>query len=328
MEFITPVNIDDSDFKLNYSKNSFLLGSCFTDNVGKKLKYYKFPVLVNPFGVLYNPISIKNTLKILMGFNTIENKDLIKYNNIWISFYHGTGFSGPDKQKVLESIQKSVKEASEWLKKTDLLTITFGTSWAFKFKENGLIVANCHKLPAKNFERVFLSSDQIVSSYTELIKNIYQHNPKIRILLTTSPVRHLKDGLVENQRSKSNLIVSIHKILEQFPEIDYFPSYEIMMDELRDYRFYAADMTHISTTGIKYIWERFADAYIKKSSFRIMEKIEKIQQAKEHRPFRPESLEYQKFLKKQAEKISQLMEKYPFIDLEEEFEFFKQKLQG
>jgi hypothetical protein len=328
MEFRTSVHIEDSNFKLNHNKKSLLLGSCFTDNVGKKLKYYKFPSIINPFGVLYNPISVKNALEILMGEKSLEKEDLIKHNNNWISFYHGTGFSGPEKDIVFRYIKESVKESSDWLMDSDLLTITFGTSWAYRLKENGMVVANCHKLPAKNFERIFLRSDYIVDNYTELIKDIYQFNPKIKIVFTISPVRHLKDGLIENQKSKSNLVMSVHKLLDRFPEIEYFPSYEIMMDELRDYRFFAEDMTHIGSTGINYIWERFAETYIKKSSFKLMEKVEKIQKAKEHKPFRPESIEYHNFLKKQIEKVQQLKDKHPSLNLDEELDFFTKRLES
>ncbi len=328
MQFRTSLIIKESDFKLNYNKKSILLGSCFTDNVGNNLKYYKFPVIVNPFGVLYNPISVKNALEILMGSKAISPGDLHKYNNYWLSFYHGTGFSDTDKEKVYNNIKASVSKASEWLMNADFLTITFGTSRAYKLKTDGMIVANCHKLPSKNFERIFLRSETIVDNYTELIKEIYQFNPKIKILFTVSPVRHLKDGLIENQKSKSNLIISIHKLLDRFPETEYFPSYEIMMDELRDYRFYAEDMTHIGKTGINYIWEKFSETYIKKSSFKIMEKVEKIQKAKDHKPFKPESLEYHNFLKKQIEKVKQLQEKYPSLDLNDEMQYFKKSLEN
>lgn len=327
MEFRTPVHIPESEFKISYKKQTLLLGSCFSNNVGNQLKFYKFPAMVNPFGVLYNPVSVKNSLEILMGSRKITMEDFRQHNDLWISFYHGTGFSGPDKEKVYENIVGSIQQASAWLASTDLLTITFGTSWAYRLKNNGMIVANCHKLPAKYFERVFLPVENILDSYTALIHELYRFNPNIRILFTVSPVRHLKDGLVENQKSKSNLIINVHRLLDRFPEIKYFPSYEIMMDELRDYRFYAEDMAHLNKTGIQYIWERFSDTYIDPSSRGIMKEVEKIQKAREHRPFKPDSKEHRAFLEKQAKKTEELMKKYPFLDLREERDDFRKKCQ-
>ncbi|MFW6095336.1 MAG: GSCFA domain-containing protein, partial [Bacteroidota bacterium] len=190
MQFRTPVNIPESEFKIDYQKQTLLLGSCFSDNVGNQLKYYKLPALVNPFGVLYNPVSVKNALETIMGNRKISIEDLHHYNDLWISFYHGTEFSGPDKEKVYENISSSIQQASEWFSTTDLLTITFGTSWAYKLRSNGMIVANCHKLPAKYFERVFIPAEEIVDSYATLIHQIYRFNPNVRILFTVSPVRH------------------------------------------------------------------------------------------------------------------------------------------
>ncbi|MFP4448144.1 MAG: GSCFA domain-containing protein [Bacteroidales bacterium] len=327
MQFRTPVNIPESEFKIDYQKQTLLLGSCFSDNVGNQLKYYKLPTLINPFGVLYNPVSVKNALVTIMGNRKISMEDLHHYNDLWISFYHGTEFSGPDKEKVYENISSSIQQASEWFSTTDLLTITFGTSWAYKLRSNGMIVANCHKLPAKYFERVFIPAEEIVDSYATLIHQIYRFNPNVRILFTVSPVRHLKDGLVENQKSKSNLIISIHRLLDRFPEIKYFPSYEIMMDELRDYRFYSEDMTHLNKTGIQYIWERFSDTYVSTSSHSIMKEVEKIQKAIEHRPFKPNSKEHIEFLEKQAKKAEKMMKKYPFLDLRKERDNFREKYQ-
>lgn len=327
MEFHTKVNIPESEFKISYNKQSLLLGSCFSDNVGDQLQFYKFPSIVNPFGVLYNPVSVKNALEILMGSRKITMEDLYQHNDLWISFYHSTVFTDQDKEKLYEIISGDIQKASAWLSNTDLLTITFGTSWAYRLKRNNMIVANCHKLPAKYFERVFLPVENIVDTYAALIHELYRFNPNLRILFTVSPVRHLKDGLVENQKSKSNLILSVNKLLDRFPEIKYFPSYEIMMDELRDYRFYAEDMTHLNRTGIQYIWEKFSETYIETSSRGIMKEVEKIQKAKEHKPFKPDSKEYKAFLEKQAEKTEELMKKYPFLDLKKERDDFRKKCQ-
>jgi len=326
MKFRTPVEINPRNFGLSHSTHTLMLGSCFTENVGRKLQYYKFPAMINPFGVLYNPFSIKNALEILTGKQHFTEDILGEYNHKWFSFYHDTSFTAPDKNEVEEKTESTNREAAEYLKKAGLLIITFGTSWAFRHIEKDMIVANCHKLPSGNFQRELLSPENIISHYLELIKEIYQINPNVQIIFTVSPIRHWRDGAVENQLSKASLIYSIHKIIEHNPEIDYFPSYEIVMDELRDYRFYEKDMIHLNETAIEYIWERFSETYITKNSHQLMKEVEKIQRAKSHRPFNPKSSEYQDFLEEQIEKTRQLKEKHPMLDFSEELEFFRSKI--
>ena len=326
MNFRTPVEINPRNFGLLHSTHTLMLGSCFTENIGQKLQYYKFPAMINPFGVLYNPFSIRNALEILTGKQHFTENIIEEYKNRWFSFYHDTSFSAPDKKEVEEKIELTKRESADYLKKTGLLVITFGTSWVFRHIEKDMIVANCHKLPANNFQREMLSPENIISHYLELIKEIYQINPKVQIIFTLSPIRHWRDGAVENQLSKASLIYSIHKIIENYPEIDYFPSYEIVMDELRDYRFYAKDMIHLNETAIEYIWERFSETYITQNSHKLMNEVEKIQKAKSHRPFNPKSGEYQNFLQEHIKKTKHLEEKYPMLDFSEELEFFRRKL--
>lgn len=326
--FRTPVEISESEFNLDYKKNTTMIGSCFTDYVGEKLTYYKFPVFINPFGVLYNPESVRNALDILMDEKYFEEKDLHRYNSRWLSFWHDTSFSGYDQEEVLQNINTGIHTGHEWLKKTHLLIITFGTARVYHHIKINRIVSNCHKLPAKEFERYLLDINDIVKSYTELIRRLKKFNPNLHIVFTLSPVRHWKDGAAGNQQSKAILVLAIKKLLEEFPYLEYFPSYEIMMDELRDYRFYAEDMIHPGDTGIHYIWERFCDIYVKKSTRKLMEKVEAIVKARNHRPFHPRSLEYHDFLKKQIEKTEQLLDKYPHIDLRPELDYFIAQLEG
>jgi len=323
MKFRTPIEIKPRNFGLSHSMQTLMLGSCFTENVGRKLQYYKFPSIINPFGVLYNPYSIKNALEILTGKQHFTEDILGEYNNSWFSFYHDTSFSAPCKKEVEEKIELTKRKAADYLKNAGLLIITFGTSWAFRHIQKDMIVANCHKLPSGNFQRELLSPENIISHYLELIKEIYQINLKVQIIFTVSPIRHWRDGAIENQLSKASLIYSIHKIIEHYPEIDYFPSYEIVMDELRDYRFFAKDMIHLNETAIEYIWERFSETYITENSIKLIKEIEKIQKAKNHRPFNPNSDEYQNFLSEHIEKTRQLKEKYPMLDFSEELEFFR-----
>lgn len=325
MNFRTPVEISKSGFNLDHSTPTMMLGSCFTENVGNKLHYYKFPVMTNPFGVLYNPHSIKNALEILSGKQHMNDQIIHEYNHKWFSFYHDTSFTSTDKKELLSKINNINKQAANSLKKARLLIITFGTSWVFRHVEKDMIVANCHKLPSKFFQREILSPEKIIEDYKSLIKEIYKLNPNAHIVFTVSPIRHWRDGAMNNQFSKATLIYSIHKIIEHFPEIEYFPSYEIVMDELRDYRFYGKDMIHLNETAIDYIWEQFAETYITQASQSLMKDVDKIQKAIQHKPFNPESPEYQKFVDKQIETIQQLNNKYPAIDLTNELEYFKKK---
>ena len=326
MQFRTPVKINRREFGLSHFTSTLMLGSCFTENIGRKLQYYKFPVMTNPFGVLYNPHSIKNAAETLTGKQHFSEELIGEHNNKWFSFYHDTSYSAANKKALIEKIESAKNEAAEFLKKTSLLIITFGTGWAFRHIDKNIIVANCHKLPSRDFHRELLSPENIIANYKELINEIYRINPKVQIIFTVSPIRHWRDGAVKNQLSKASLIYSIHKIIEQYPKIDYFPSYEIVMDELRDYRFYAKDMIHLNETAIDYIWERFAETYITENSFRLMSEVEKIQKAKSHRPFNPKSTEYQNFLYEQIKKTKQLADKYPVLDLSEEIEFFNSKI--
>jgi len=326
--FRSHIPIHESAFDLTYKKKSMLIGSCFTDNIGNMLQYYKFPVRINPFGVMYNPSSVAKVLETLIQKAPFSEKDLHCHNHTWLSFYHDTSFSGEDKEQVLKTINENMEEASQWLANTNLLIITFGTARVYQHKEKQMIVSNCHKIPSGEFTRYLMKIDDIVREYKTLIGKLRQFNPNIHIVFTISPVRHWKDGAFGNQQSKATLILAVRRLLEEFEDIEYFPSYEIMMDELRDYRFYADDMLHPGTLAIQYLWEQFTRKYIKKSTFKLMDKVEEIVKARNHRPFRPNSLEYQDFLKKQIEKTEQFIDKHPHIDLHPELDYFIARLEG
>ncbi len=326
--FRTPVPIKPSPFELTYKKQSMLIGSCFTGNIGEMLQYYKFPTMINPFGVMYNPISVKNELDMLMHKKTFDAKDLHQYNQTWLSFYHGTRFSGDDQTQVLQRINQGIRQASQWLANTSMLIITFGTSRVYELKKDHTIVSNCHKIPSSEFDHYQLKVDDITQNWQPVIKELRAIHPDMQIVFTISPVRHWKDGAVSNQQSKATLILAVQQLLESFPELDYFPSYEIMMDELRDYRFYDEDMIHPGKTAIHYLWEQFSNTYIKKPTRKTMDKMEEIVKASNHSPLKPRSLEHQNFLKKQIEKTRHLMQKYPHINLQPELNHFIQQLEG
>ncbi len=320
--FRTPVEIAQAKQPISYNSKLFLIGSCFTENIGNKLSYYKFNTLINPFGVLYNPLSIRLNLKILLQGKKFCREDLNCFSNLWFSFQHHSSFSNSDPQLCLEKINNSLDKAAAFLQKADFLLITLGTAWAYKWKANGEIVANCHKIPAKEFDRHKLDLDTIVNDYVSLFHDLRNFNSKLKIIFTVSPIRHWKDGAVNNQISKSTLILAIHKLKEAFDFLDYFPAYEIVMDDLRDYRFYAEDMIHPNTVAIDYIWNRFKQRYFNSQTMEILQRIAGIMRAKDHRPFNPESEQHRNFTRTNLKKIEELQGKYKFIDFSDEIKHF------
>lgn len=325
--FRTAIDIKSEDKPIDYSSNVLFLGSCFAENMGAKLVQNKFQTLINPFGILYNPHSIANSLEILVKKELFTEHDLFEDKGVWNSFSHHSRFSDTDKTRCLENINQQIELGANFLKKADYLIITFGTAWVYQLKKTGNVVSNCHKVAAKEFERVRLTEQDIVERINWVFETLQRENPELKIILTVSPVRHIKDGLVENQLSKATLLLATHKLVSEFEKVSYFPSYEIMMDDLRDYRFYADDMVHPSNVAIEYIWEKFKISWIEPKVYEAMNEIAKIQQAVNHRPFFPETESHQLFIKRQLDSIKKLREKYSEIDLTAEQDYFeKQKL--
>ena len=242
---------------ISYKDKIMALGSCFVENIGQKLTDLKYKVQVNPFGIQYNPISIANSLNRLMAGNILESSELFNHEGLWHSFMHHSDYSNIDKEICLEHINREFEKARVHLQNAESLMITLGTAWVYEYSLNKMIVNNCHKLPASNFKRYRLEVDEIVSQLSNTFMELIKFNPNLRILITVSPIRHLKDGFHENQISKSSLLLAVEKLREDFKHVQYFPSYEIMMDDLRDYRFYKSDMVHPNEMAIDYIWEKF-----------------------------------------------------------------------
>lgn len=328
MPFHTEIQIPAYSCQLDYSKRMMLLGSCFSENIGQKLLDLKFSVDMNPFGILYNPDSIANSLEILLEKKIFTVDDLFQDQGVWNSFYHHSRFSDVDQEKVLEKINERISSSHDFLKNADFLAITFGTAWVYQLKQTGQIVSNCHKISAAGFNRFRLDVEQITNRYSELIQELRQFNPDLKFIFTVSPIRHWKDGAVENQLSKATLLLAIDKLIKEFGENTccYFPSYEIMMDELRDYRFYAEDMLHISPVATDYIFGRFCNAMVSAESMEISAKVARIIRSVQHRPFNPSSSEYEKFLRANLSEIEKLNAKFPFLDWSEECTHFTQEL--
>ena len=301
------------------------MGSCFTENVGNKMQVLKYPVDINPFGILYNPESVANGLEILLDKKSFTKDDLIQHNELWHSFFHHGKFSSLDQDKILDEINTRIQTSSEFLKNAKFLFLTFGTAWIYRHKKTNTIVSNCHKIPAKEFLRERLSITEISEKYIDLLNAIWELNPELKVVFTVSPIRHWKDGAIENQRSKSTLLLAVEEIIKHTGSENcaYFPSYEIMMDELRDYRFYAEDMLHINATAVNHIWDLFEKSIIQEESIKISKEVQKIVSAVNHRPINSDAVEYFNFLNRFLKKITEIETKHPFLNLKLEKEYFK-----
>jgi hypothetical protein len=314
MKLITEVTVPGYPSRIDHRADILLLGSCFTENIGSMLKRYRFPVTVNPFGTIFNPASVAKCLEALMKKPSYTTDDLREHNGQWFSFDHYTGFSSENRDTCLNRINEHFDPAKSVLASAEWLIITWGTSWVFTENNTGGVVSNCHKIPATEFTRTRLSVPEIVLTYKVLIRQLFSYNPELRIVLTVSPVRHWKDGAHGNQLSKAALLLATEELQDLFPEkVYYFPSYEIVMDELRDYRFYADDMLHTNTMATSYIWKKFRDAMISEESKKIIEDLEPWLKLEEHRPKDTEGEAYRRLLVQREEKRKELRQKYPFI---------------
>ena len=311
--FFTLVEIPPAKQEINYLHKLMMLGSCFSENIGKKLKEAFFQVDVNPFGVLYNPLSIAMSLERLIENKGFSRSDIFEYQSLWHSFFHSSSFSDVSPEKTLSNIQTRFDESCSFLKKTDFLLLTFGTAWVFEDRKTQSVVSNCHKLPSQHFNRRRLSIEEIVEHYTLLIAQLQQLNPSLRIIFTVSPIRHWKDGPHENNLSKSILLLSVEELQKKFKNVDYFPAYEIQMDELRDYRFYASDMLHPSETAINYIWEKFSDTYFSEQTKLIKQRMEHLTRQINHRALHPDSPQYFHFQEQIENEKEALRSEFPFL---------------
>lgn len=321
--FRTPVGIEKLKQPIDHSHKVTMIGSCFSENIYRKLKEYRFNVICNPNGVLYNPLSITAVLDRLLQKKTYIKEDLFFHNDLWMSFDHHSTFNHTDDKLCLQKINSGFLSAETFLKNTDLLMLTFGSAFVYQLSENNKVAANCHKLPESKFIRRLASVDEIVSSCCDIFNKLRQANPALNILLTVSPVRHLRDKAHENTVSKSHLIAAVYRLENIFERVYYFPSFEIMMDELRDYRFYASDMIHPSDTAIEFLWNRFRQFCISKSSNEFIERYERIIAARAHRIMFPGTAAAKEFANSQIRTLDALKDGFPLIDLSADYEWFR-----
>lgn len=310
MNFRTVISIPKQK-TINYQQRILLLGSCFSENIGQKLMGYHLPCLSNPFGILYNPLSIANALERLMAQQPFGEEDLFEHQGLFHSWAHHGSFSAASKTETLTNINTRYQAAASHLKQSDVLLITFGSSWVYEYRGN--TVANCHKVAETEFTRRRLTVSEIVSTYTELIKKLSANNPHLRVIFSVSPIRYMRQGASENQTNKAILLLAIEQLAEQFENVAYFPAYEIVLDELRDYRYFAEDMIHPSKVAIDYIWERFVDAFFDQETQKLLPEIEKLNKLVEHRPLHKDTTDYQKFTTYKETLITEFSKRYPAL---------------
>jgi hypothetical protein len=315
MDFTTKVPIPKSIFPIDYQSKILSFGSCFTENMARKFDYYKFQNSCNPFGILFHPLAIENSISRIINLELFEEKEFFFNNERWHNFEIHSDLSNPDKESLLLEINDLLVATNKQVQEASHIIITYGTSWVYRNIHTNKLVANCHKVLQNNFDKELLSVSDIEKSIKNTINLIKKVNPNCNLIFTISPVRHLKDGFVENQMSKANLIAGLHSVLfSQNTPKSYFPSYEIMMDELRDYRFYAEDLLHPNSVAIDYIWRRFAVSLVSEDAFFTMNEVEAIQRDLSHRPFNTSSESYKKFQIQLETKINNIKSKFPFMN--------------
>ncbi len=334
MQFRTEIPIISSDFPIDYHSKILFLGSCFAENIGSKFEYYKFQATINPFGIIFNAVSLEKLIKRAVEKNYFDEKDIFFHNDLWHCYEVHSELSNANKEEFLEKLNQLIDSSNQQILKLTHCLITLGTSWVYRHKTSNEIVANCHKVPQKEFTKELLSAAQNQLSLQNIVSLIQSINPRVKFVFTVSPVRHIKDGFFENNVSKANLFSAIHTLLLSRAElrdkiqndtlqildsartdssINYFPSFEIVMDELRDYRFFEADMLHPNALAIDYIWEKFSQSYFNSETSSIMKEVEIIQKGLAHRPFNPNTEAHQKFLTDLQKKIDKLVSNNPSI---------------
>lgn len=320
--------------KIDHQQKLLLVGSCFTENIGSKLKRYKFEIFENPNGILFNPISITNSIGSYITNKQYTDADLFYQNECWNSWNHHSRFSHPDKDTCLEQINLSQQRAHDFLKNADWILVTLGSAFAYtlhfsdetlvgnRVGREGDVVANCHKVPTDKFKKKLLTVEEINEALVKMIHELSVFNPTLKIIFTISPVRHLREGFVENNRSKAGLMQAVHSIVDTDKKCFYFPAFELVIDDLRDYRFYAEDMVHPNYSATNYVWDKFIAACIDEPTQTLMKEINSINAATSHKPFNSTSNQHRNFLQINLNKVNELSSKYPYIDFDYEKDYF------
>lgn len=323
MKFMADITITPPDKKIRYADSVMLVGSCFTEHIGDKLAGLKFKTLQNPHGILFDPISVAQCLDALMRNDPVQESELFLLNELWQSWDYHSRFSGTDKQKVLDSLNLCRQETNGFLQEARWLILTLGSSYSYRLADSGRPVANCHRAPAQTFRKHLCSIDETVTALDNCLYRLFKFNPDLRVIFTVSPVRHLRDGVVANNRSKARLLESVHHLVDKFDRLYYFPAYELVVDVLRDYRFYDVDMAHPNYQATEFVLEHFIRSYIDPAAHPVMEQVQQIMIARNHKAFQPETEAHRQFLRSFAGKTRDLQQKHHYLDLAEELAYFE-----
>jgi hypothetical protein len=328
MKFHYTFDIPKLSPSIDHTHKLFLIGSCFTENIGEKLRKYKFDVLENSHGILFNPISVADAINDYVISKVYTADDVFSFNEGWHSWKHHSRYSALSPNEAIDKINIAISKTNSFLKSADYAMITLGSAWVYKLTEkaphaqHGMVAANNHKAPAEWFKRELLKPEEVLRVLKNCILRLQQFNPDLKIIFTISPVRHLREGVVENNKSKSVLIYSVHELISQFNNLYYFPAYEIVIDDLRDYRFYAEDLVHPNYHATQYVWEKFIAACMSEKTKLLLDEIHSINLAFQHKPFNPESEQHKKFLLSYKDKTKSLQQKFPYLDFDKEIDFF------
>lgn len=308
--------------QVSYHSKLFLTGSCFAENMAIRLKQHRFDVLDNPHGILFNPYSVAESLAGYINGKTYKADELFYLNELWNSWDHHTSYSDIDKDTALERINASQQKAATYIRSATHLMITLGSAYYYELKETGKVVSNNHRAAANRFEKKLMTSDEIVQVFTQTIDQLLKVNPDVQLIFTVSPVRHHRDGIVENNRSKARIIESVHQLCDNYTQAYYFPAYELVIDILRDHRYYDIDFVHPNYLATDHVWGRLKDACMNEQTQALMKQVHEIAIARGHKPRFPQTEAHQKFRRSCAQKIQALMAQYPYLQLDEELKFF------
>jgi hypothetical protein len=328
MDFMVNIDLKKLPVPINYKHKILLVGSCFTEHIGNTLGALKFSILQNPNGILFDPASVCKSLISYAENKKYSEEDLFQLNEVWNSWEYHSRFSNIDRTTAVNIINESQQKAYEFLKQADWIIITLGSSFSYRLAPQaslykaGEAVANCHRAPSQWFDKHLLSIDETISLLDTCYHRLLQFNPGLNILFTVSPVRHIRDGVVENNRSKARLIEAVHHMVNKFERLHYFPAYELVIDVLRDYRFYDVDLVHPNYMATEFVLEKFSTACIDEESQKLMQEIKKIRIARHHRAFQPDTKAHRDFLAAHLDKTRSLAEKYPFLSLSDELNYF------
>lgn len=329
MKFHFEFDIKRAPKPVQHSQQLMLMGSCFTENIGDKLRKHKFNVLENPNGILFNPVSVAEALDSYLSGKVYTASDIFQHNETWHSWKHHSRYSGVTAGECISKINHSIAGAHQYLKHADHLVITLGSAWLYTLTQEavnavpGSVAANNHKAPAGWFRKRLMQATEAVALLGDMVRKLQAYNPSLQIILTISPVRHLREGVIENNRSKAVLIQAVHELVENFEQLYYFPAYELVVDDLRDYRFYAEDLVHPNYHATQYVWEKFTEACMKEETRQLMKEIAELNLAFQHKPFNPGTSQHQQFLKTYLDKTQSLHQRHPYLDLSAELEYFR-----